>query len=257
MTWGNALNYAKKVVGVDNKPRADDGLPYGARIGSLVQWQVTPFIRAELNGSLIKAPSESSGIICSISRMNIDIDGKLYRFYLQTGDSDDNEVFIQVYVDSEGAPIEALYCHTLTRIIPETIEEQIAYTGTEGYGLGEQTYGLSKGNLYDLGFSQSMIEGLVMGDGELLYTRLVDSGNAAFMTPLEGIEQRIDDAKGLNGIKQKVHFMPYYRNVGDIDEYLLISTEILESKDGDTSERSIHVDFMLGLPLELDRLIVQ
>ena len=71
---------------------------------------------------------------------------------------------------------------------------------------------------------------------------------------------RVFDAIGEHGLKQEIYFMPYVRNFGatnDGTEYLLISTEIVESQDGDPAKRAIHVDFMIGLPLEKERLSVQ
>jgi hypothetical protein len=40
-------------------------------------------------------------------------------------------------------------------------------------------------------------------------------------------------------------------------EYLLITTEIIDSVDGDTTKRGIHVDFVIGVPMEQERIIVQ
>jgi hypothetical protein len=40
-------------------------------------------------------------------------------------------------------------------------------------------------------------------------------------------------------------------------EYLLITTEIIESVDGDPSKRGIHVDFVIGIPIEPERITVQ
>jgi hypothetical protein len=54
--------------------------------------------------------------------------------------------------------------------------------------------------------------------------------------------------------------MPYKRQIGQIDgslEYLLITTEIVTSQDGDTARREIHVDFMIGIPVEADRVQIQ
>ena len=53
--------------------------------------------------------------------------------------------------------------------------------------------------------------------------------------------------------------MPYVRTLRDqqTKEYLFISTDIVESKNGDPSKRAIHVNFMLGLALDLERMTVQ
>jgi hypothetical protein len=52
--------------------------------------------------------------------------------------------------------------------------------------------------------------------------------------------------------------MPYVRDLaGGGREYLLITTEIIESVDGDTGKRGIHVDFVIGIPLEQERVVIQ
>ena len=38
---------------------------------------------------------------------------------------------------------------------------------------------------------------------------------------------------------------------------LLISTEIVESEHGDRNKRGIYVDFMVGIPIDIERLVVQ
>ena len=55
--------------------------------------------------------------------------------------------------------------------------------------------------------------------------------------------------------------MPYSRLLGDGStaqrEILLISTETIKSEDGDRARRGIYVDFMVAIPVELERLLVQ
>jgi hypothetical protein len=56
--------------------------------------------------------------------------------------------------------------------------------------------------------------------------------------------------------------MPYRREISDWDikgnvEYLLITTELVQSKNGDTSKREIHVDFMVGIPVDVERVLIQ
>ena len=50
---------------------------------------------------------------------------------------------------------------------------------------------------------------------------------------------------------------PVKRQVKESTEYLLITTELVESKNGDASLREIHVDFMIGIPVELERVVIQ
>jgi hypothetical protein len=52
--------------------------------------------------------------------------------------------------------------------------------------------------------------------------------------------------------------MPYARQLGDgSKEYLLITTEIVQSVNGDARKRGIHVDFVVGIPVEQERLVIQ
>jgi hypothetical protein len=55
-----------------------------------------------------------------------------------------------------------------------------------------------------------------------------------------------------------MYFMPYVRELaGGGREYLLITTEIIESVDGDAAKRGIHVDFVIGIPVEQERIVIQ
>jgi hypothetical protein len=55
-----------------------------------------------------------------------------------------------------------------------------------------------------------------------------------------------------------MYFMPYVRRLADGSrEYLLITTEIVESVDGDANKRGIHVDFVIGIPMEQERIVIQ
>ena len=52
--------------------------------------------------------------------------------------------------------------------------------------------------------------------------------------------------------------MPYVRRLADGSrEYLIITTEIVESVDGDERRRGIHVDFVIGIPMEQERIVIQ
>ena len=52
--------------------------------------------------------------------------------------------------------------------------------------------------------------------------------------------------------------MPYVRTLrGGGSEYLLITTEIIHSVNGDSSQRGIHVDFVIGIPVEQQRIVIQ
>ena len=62
MAWKNVFSYMRGMAGkhgMDGKARREDeGLPMGARIGSVVQMQKGSVIRAQTNGSLIAMPAD-------------------------------------------------------------------------------------------------------------------------------------------------------------------------------------------------------
>src|SRR5476651_456579 len=225
MGWNDAYAYLR---GVANKrglaaadtPRVDDGLPLGARIGSLVRLQQAPLLRA--------------------------------------GDRDEQEKFLQVYQNAQGVVTDILFCTQLTRVIPETAEDQDAYMGASGAGLGDRSYTLNREQLAASGLDEADLQ-LVFGacDG-LDYWRDAGDPDIAFVPPYAGSETRIDDAAGQRGLRQESYFMPYVRQLhGGGKEYLLITTAILTSVNGDRSRRGIHVDFVIGIPLEQERLVIQ
>lgn len=261
MSWKHALAYSKGILGRkdSNTDKIEDrGIPLGGRIGGLITWQQGPFIRAEASGGLVTTPAINSATIRSVSRVNLDLlSGKTFRFYLERGDDDSTEIFVQIYVDANGVPVEAMYCKTLTRIIPETEEDQVIFTGTDGYGLGERTYSLSRENLSEAGVNGVLLDTALNGAEEIEYVRAVYSDVDEHKAPFRGTETRLDDASGNTGLKQAIFYTPYFREFNGNEEYLLISTEIVESVNGDNKKRSIHVDFMLGIPLALDRLLIQ
>lgn len=267
MSWKNAFEYAKDLAGkhgldaAKREARSDDSLPLGARIGGLLSLQMSPFIRANANGSLITCPSVADSLIRAIASVKLDLSGKLYRYYLATGDDDaEQERFLQVYTDEKGEVAETLYCTRLTRIIPETPEDQDAFTGAAGGGLGELNYSLWKEQLAGLGFDAATLQTIFSDADSIDYTRDAGDPAAEFVEPFVGMETRVDDALGEHGLEQQIYFMPYVRNLGDGGEdreYLLITTEIVASQDGDASRRAIHVDFMIGLPIEKERFKIQ
>ena len=260
MAWKDVFSYVRGIAGkqgVTSDTRADDKLPMGARIGSLVQLQRSPLIRAQASGSLIAMPADGDTRVLAISQIRLEPDAGLFRLYLATGDLDAKEKFLQVFSADDGAIAEILYCTQLARVIPESADDQDAYTGVAGYGLGDPSYTLWREQLADMLDAAALAT--VFGDADRLeYTRDAGHGNAGFVTPFTGRETRIDDAGGVRGLRQQLYYMPYVRTLGDGGrEYLLISTEIIESVDGDSGRRGIHVDFVIGIPLEPERVVVQ
>jgi len=253
MGWSDAYNYLRGSVAA--KP-AVDALPLGARIGSLVGIQQSPLLRAVADGSLIGLPEAADTRIVAVSQLRLKQSGGLYRYYLDTGDRDDQEKFLQVYQNASGEVSEIMYCTQLARVIPQTVEDQDAYTGQSGAGLGDRSYTLWRQQLEDdPGLDLDLIFGA--SDG-LDYWRDAGDPEAGFMPPFTGTEVRLDDASGRTGLRQEMYFMPYVRQLrGGGHEYLLITTEIIHSVNGDTSKRGIHVDFVIGIPVEQQRIVIQ
>jgi hypothetical protein len=234
----------------------------GARIGGFIRLQKSPFIRAVSDGALVDMPTDAQSVIKAISRVKLNLSGSLYRYYLQAGDAyegsaSEKEIFLQVYVNEQQQVSEAIYCTQLTRLIPETDEDQKIFMGLAGYGLGDKCYSLWRFQLEELGFVESDLQTIFGGDDTIDYYRDAGDPEQDFLAPFAGSEIRLDDATGQQGLKQEVYFMPYKREVKGHTEYLFITTEIVQSKNGDASQREIHVDFMIGLPVELERIVIQ
>ena len=52
--------------------------------------------------------------------------------------------------------------------------------------------------------------------------------------------------------------MPYVRELrSGGSEYLLITTEIVSRVNGDASKRGIHVDFVIGIPLQQENIVIR
>jgi hypothetical protein len=263
MSWKSAVNYTKNIWARDVAEKhgfsneQDKNLPLGARIGGFIRMQKSPFIRAVSEGSLIDMPTDARSVIKAISRVKLNLSGSLYRYYLQTGDINEKEIFLQVYVNQQGEVEEAIYCTQLTRLIPETDEDQQIFMGLAGYGLGDRKYSLWRFQLEELGFVESDLHTIFGDEDTIDYVRDAGDFEQEFLEPFNGSEIRLDDAHGQLGFKQKIYFMPYKRKVKDNTEYLFITTELLESRNGDSSKREIHVDFMVGIPVELERVVIQ
>lgn len=260
MGWKHAVEYVRGAAtkrGLAEAP-ADQQLPLGARIGSVVSLQQSPLLRASAAGSLIRMPNGSDTRILAISRIKLNLSGKLYRYYLDTGDDADDEKFLQVYVNEQGAVAEILYCTQLARVIPETAEDQEAYTGEAGYGLGDASYTLWRAQLGNHGLDERDLDLAFGSEDGLEYLRDAGDPDAEFVAPFAGTETRIDDAGGSGGLLQEMYLMPYVRELDGVGkEFLLITTEILRSVNGDAGKRGIHVDFVIGIPVEQERVAIQ
>jgi hypothetical protein len=261
MAWKDVFSYVRAIAAnkgaTAGTARADDGVPLGARIGSVVQMQQSPLIRAQADGSLIALPGAGDTRILALSQIRLEPKTELFRLYLATGDADAKERFLQVFCADNGSVAEVLYCAQLARVIPETADDQDAYTGVAGYGLGDAGYTLWREQLADM-LDEATLASVFGAADRLDYTRDAGNPGTQFVKPFEGREIRIDDERGVHGLKQQMYFMPYVRTLaGGGRETLLITTEIIESVDGDAGKRGIHVDFVIGIPMELERIVVQ
>lgn len=260
MSWTDAYNYLRNSVaklGGADAPRTDQDLPLGARIGSLVRLQQAPLLGALANGSLIVPPDADDNRIVAVSQIRLKQTGGLYRYYLDTGEVSEKEKFLQVYQNAEGKVTEVMYCTQLARVVPETVEDQEAYMGLANAGLGDRSYTLWRAQLGDVGLDEADLE-LVFGQDEGVDYWRDAGGDEDFIVPFSGTETRIDNPSGSLGLRQEMYFMPYVRRLRNGGhEYLLITTEVISSVNGDASKRGIHVDFVIGIPVEQERIVIQ
>ncbi|WMW80969.1 hypothetical protein RF679_01485 [Undibacterium cyanobacteriorum] len=256
--WTRVFTSGAKVSGVSSVVQEDDNLPLRARVGSVIALQKTPILRAQAQGSLVVAPSDDETLIRAISRVRTEMDGKLYRYYLGTGEDDQAEKFIEVYVNAKDEVAELTYYSRLCRLIPETNEDQAIFSGEAGYGLGDLHYTLWRFQLEDLGWPLDALDATFLDQDHVQYQRMIGDPYAEYVAPFRASETRIDSSDGSQGLRQQLIYVPYVRALaGEDKELLLISTEVVESVNGDRNKRGIFVDFMVGIPIELERLVVQ
>jgi hypothetical protein len=262
MSWKNALNYlrgiGRKQGAVEPTQRKDNNLPFNARIGSLVKLQSSPFLRAQAAGSIVHMPDLMHDVVRAIGHVKLNFPGNIYRFYLEKGDDGIKpERFVQVVVNSAGVVVERMYCERLCRFVPESAEDQEAFTGEAGYGLGAFTYSLGAEQLAQAGVAPGLLAAALNGKPELVFGRAAGQVAQEFVKPFKGTEVRIDDVAGAQGLEQSIWFMPYARELDGLAEHLLITTELVTSKDGDDSRRSIHVDMTLAIKLDESGVSIQ
>lgn len=241
-----------KAAPVLAEPRADDGLPLRARIGSVLTIDESVF----RIGTLVIPPTQAELMIVAISRIKPasgHMAGCIYRYYLTTGDTDgETEKFLQIAVQ-DSRVVEIEYFSELIRHYPQTREEWDIFTGANGCGIGESTFSVNRGQMPE-NLGEVRIQQAFSAGDELVYHRQIGDGD--FEPPLQAIETRVDDSGGEHGLQQKVIYMPYARAGEFFDgETLLVSTEILKSEDGLPKEGA-HVDFMVGLPVRENQVCI-
>ena len=258
MSWNNAVRWGSALFRKhtsDDEPSSTPNVPLDARIGGLLKIQQTPFIRAQVDGSLVVPPSEQEDRIVAISRVKLGKAGDLYRFFLSTEETTGVMKFVQIYRDAQGDLSEFQYFSSLTSFIPETREDQDLFTGRAGRGLGDREYSLFKGQLSGAVPDAVLAGAFSSEDTPATFVR-DGGGDQDFASPYHVEETRVETANGEQGLNQEVFFTPYRRQVGQTEENLLIATQIVSSADGDDRKRSINVWFYAGLPLEQERIQV-
>jgi hypothetical protein len=62
----------------------------------------------------------------------------------------------------------------------------------------------------------------------------------------------------VHGLRQEMYFMPYVRELAGGGQRISADHHRDHRKrDGDASKRGIHVDFVIGIPVEQQRIVIQ
>jgi len=247
--WNKVYRYLKKMGRSAAAAPVDAKTPLNARAGTgMIEFNISPFLSAQASGSLIQPPAVKICAIRAISRFKAPhLTNHVHRYYLETR-GEGREPFLQVMTTPDGDIVELMYYSSLFRLNPQSMEEIYLFSDKNPNGLGTREYSLLKDQL---GASGIQDLGSIFPDGadKLTYLR-ADGSDAPSRPAIRGTESRIDDASGEHGLMQTVHYMPYTRSIGDSKEYLLISTGIENSKDGDGSTSDYYVDFMIGVIID-------
>jgi hypothetical protein len=233
-------------------PTQDTNLPLGGRIGGYMKVNGSSIFTAETLGSFVAAPSIGEVKIAAISRVRLQgwpEELGLFRYYLATGDGTDKERYIQV-MTRKGKAEEVVYFTSFAKLYPDTAETLKYYSGELGNdeGLGGREWAFTRDDLKGL-LSESQFASIPQGQTEVVWQRAI--GDAEYVRPVHGFENRIDDAVGDKGLRQEVFCMPYQRVLeGGLVEHLFIELEVVKSHDG-KKEDDVHVDFMVGIPLSI------
>lgn len=242
-------------------PAKDGNLPLGARVGSVLELPRATF--ALLEKSLVKPLDNAKLPVVAVSRLRlVDSDDlMLVRYYTSCGAhrAGEGESFLQVLAHGDEI-MDVGYYQFFLRNIPQTADEQAAYTGN-GYGLGEVSFMLAEDMMQAAGMASAKIQEILDGQEALEFVRDTPASDE-YIPPFQARENRIDDSAGATGLTQKVWFMPYTRTLPDAGprmaggtERLLVSYEVVESMDGQQKPR-VHVDFMVGVALEANKVKV-
>lgn len=237
--------------------RVDVGLPFGARIGSLLNLPRTQF--ALLTGSLLVVPKSAQLPIVAASRVRLDgaADVALFRLYTDTGVDrcGVGASFLQVLCANDNVDDirEIAYYQFLDRTYPVTDEEQAPFRG-EGFGLGESDFEMGDEQLANIPHVAGQLADLLGGSDSLRFTR--DTPGGRYVKPYQAEETRMDDSIGQAGLLKQQCFMPYLRVLADNQpERLLISFDNVLSMDGKPAQAA-YVDYLAGITLDRNKVKV-
>lgn len=232
--------------------RGLSAVPLEARVGHALSVQALPRTHARLHGTLIAPPEPDRSTIRAISQLRLNLSGVLQRYHLAGQDPFDSASYVQVYQGGCGELPELLYCTRLVRLLPGTAQQQDAYTGALGRGLGDNWYTLWRTQLADCGFGEEVLNLAFGADDGLDYERAAGDPGAGFIPPYSGTEMALDGPAPLH----QLHFMPYARQLGaGGKEYLLITAASRVEAEGAAGRRQLHVDFTIGIPVTQLRIV--
>lgn len=239
--------------------RVDTGLPYGARIGGLIEMPIAQF--ALLDDTLLAVPKAAQFPIVAVSRLRIDADEDLsiFRLYVDTGpDRNGQGAFLQIMTGKNRPDDvrEMAYYQFLFREYPTTTEEQDAFLG-KGFGLGQDRYEMDRDEISQiahLSMSAERIDALLCGQDSIGFER--DAPGRDYIRPWTARERRLDDSIGEKGVEKTHSFMQYVRRLPSVlneepgpVERLWIDFEEVETVDGRPA-RAVWVDYLAGIAVD-------
>ncbi len=227
-------------------PTQDETLPLGGRIGGLMTLPGNPFLRASIAGSITSAPKEAL-VIVAISRIRLShLEGMIYRYYTQIGDSSEKESFLQVVTGADQSILEVAYFENLVRFHPSTPADINRYKVAGADHSGKPQWGLSHSDLAGVLLPEILSR---VTEAGVVYDRSITPSDAS-IAPIEATEVRIDDRIGEQGLKQQVWLMQYARAVGTSTEVLYVSLEVPLSRNGQQIDQVPQVDFAIGITID-------
>lgn len=225
----------------------DIKIPHNFQLGSVVK--VSPVVFALKPQESLVQPINTEVNVSAISSLK-NKHGERTSFRAYVEQEDDKDAFFQV-TNNPNSPI-VWFTH-LYRFYPQTQEDMDAFMGL-GYGNGDKEFPFNKSMLMDANVPEHKIELLLGNEEQLVFTRMW--GDSDYLEPILEYETKKTDISSEKGIAQECRTMLYCRQLSDDSiEYLLISLEAEESKDGKVSNE-VHVDFMIGCDIDVNRISI-